>query len=161
MDMRMPVMDGYEATLRIREHTKGQATAIIALTASVLEEERTVILDVGCDDFLRKPFKENDIFDAMHKHLGVEYIYEEPIEAPMKETEGDALTPNNIATLPTELLARFEDATDRNDLDMVESIINEIRLYNVALAKGLTELADVFDYDAILDLIREAQGYQS
>ena len=160
MDMRMPVMDGYEATQQIRKHTKGQATAIIALTASVLEEERAVILDGGCDDFLRKPFKENDIFEAMNKHLGVEYIYEEPI-APVKETEGDALTPDNIATLPTELLARFEEATDRNDLEMVESIINEIRLHNVALANGLAELADMFDYDAILDLIREAQGLQA
>jgi len=81
--------------------------------------------------------------------------------APMKETEGDVLTPDNLATLPTELLARFEDATDRNDLEMVESIINEIRLHNVALANGLAELADMFDYEAILDLIREAQGLQT
>ncbi|HIE02286.1 MAG TPA: response regulator [Thiotrichaceae bacterium] len=160
MDMRMPVMDGYEATQRIREHTKGQATAIIALTASVLEE-RAVVLDAGCDDFLRKPFRENDIFEAMHKHLGVEYIYEEPIATSMIDPEADVLTPGNLASLPAELLARFEDATDRNDLDKIESIITEIRLQHIGLANGLTELGDVFDYDAILDLIREAQGIQS
>ncbi len=160
MDMRMPVMDGYEATQRIREHTKGQATAIIALTASVLEE-RAVVLDAGCDDFLRKPFRENDIFEAMHKHLGVEYIYEEPIATSMIDSEADVLTPSNLASLPAELLARFEDATDRNDLDKIESIITEIRLQHIGLANGLVELAELFDYDAILDLIREAQGIQS
>ena len=64
MDMRMPVMDGYTATQQIKAHLKGQATAIIALTASVLEEERAVVLSAGCDDFLRKPFKENDIFES-------------------------------------------------------------------------------------------------
>lgn len=57
MDMRMPVMDGYEATRQIKSHLKGQATVIIALTASALEEERTIILSAGCDDFVRKPFR--------------------------------------------------------------------------------------------------------
>ena len=77
MDMRMPVMDGYEATRLIKATIKGQATAVIALTASTLEEERAVILSVGCDDFVRKPFREADIFDIMNKHIGVEYVYEE------------------------------------------------------------------------------------
>ena len=58
MDLRMPVMDGYEATQRIKATTKGQATAIIAITASVLEEEKMVVLSAGCDDFIRKPFRE-------------------------------------------------------------------------------------------------------
>ena len=61
MDMRMPVMDGYEATKQIKSTTKGQATAVIALTASTLEEERVVVRSAGCDDFLRKPFRETDI----------------------------------------------------------------------------------------------------
>ncbi|HEY9705748.1 MAG TPA: response regulator, partial [Allocoleopsis sp.] len=42
MDMRMPIMDGYEATKYIKSTTKGNATAIIALTASVLEEEKAI-----------------------------------------------------------------------------------------------------------------------
>jgi len=161
MDMRMPVMNGYEASEQIKKHTKGQATAIIALTASVLEEERAVVLDAGCDDFLRKPFKEADIFDMMHKHLGVEYIYDEPIQTTAKENQTDELTPDNLAKLPAELLARFEEATDLNDPDQIESLINEIRLHHPNLANQLMELADIFDYDAILELIRQAQGLQS
>ncbi|MFM6357451.1 MAG: response regulator, partial [Planktothrix sp.] len=77
MDMRMPVMDGYEATKYIKSTTKGNATAIIALTASVLEEEKAIVLSAGCDDFIRKPFTEQSIFEALAQHLGVEYIYEE------------------------------------------------------------------------------------
>lgn len=72
----MPVMDGYEATKYIKSTTKGNATAIIALTASVLEEEKAIVLSAGCDDFLRKPFKEKTIFEVFPKHLGVKYIYE-------------------------------------------------------------------------------------
>ncbi|NJM27292.1 MAG: response regulator, partial [Pseudanabaena sp. RU_4_16] len=56
MDMRMPVMDGYEAARQIKAQPKGQATVIIALTASAFEEERAVVLSTGCNDFLPKPF---------------------------------------------------------------------------------------------------------
>jgi len=160
MDMRMPVMDGYEATQYIKQHLKGQATAIIALTASILEEERAVVFDAGCNDFLRKPFKENEIFEAMQKHIGVKYIYDEPVITSEKEVE-EELTPNNLAILSAELLARFEDAADRNDLEQVDTLIQEIRSYQLNLANGLAKLADVFDFDAILHLIREAQKRQS
>jgi CheY-like chemotaxis protein len=76
MDMRMPVMNGYEATQVIKSHLQGQATIIIALTASTLEEERAVVLSAGCDDFVRKPFAEAIIFETMAKYLGVRYRYE-------------------------------------------------------------------------------------
>ncbi|MCK4724538.1 MAG: response regulator, partial [Anaerolineales bacterium] len=77
MDMRMPVMDGYQATRQIKSTTKGQATVIIALTASALEEDRNIILSEGCDDYLRKPFRENVLFAALEKHLGVRFITQE------------------------------------------------------------------------------------
>ncbi|MGA9382129.1 MAG: PAS domain S-box protein, partial [Phormidium sp.] len=51
MDMRMPVMDGYEATKIIKSQPGGQNTIIIAVTASALEEERSLVLAAGCDDF--------------------------------------------------------------------------------------------------------------
>jgi PAS domain S-box-containing protein len=77
MDMRMPVMDGYEATKQIKSHLKGQATVIIALTASAFEEDRTMILSAGCDDFVRKPFQEEVLLEKIATHLGVRYVYEE------------------------------------------------------------------------------------
>lgn len=75
MDMIMLLMDGYEATKRIKSTLKGQATAVIAITPSVWEEEKAVILSAGGDDFVRKPFHTEAIFDIMAKHLGVGYIY--------------------------------------------------------------------------------------
>ncbi|VEP12336.1 Histidine kinase [Hyella patelloides LEGE 07179] len=58
MDLRMPVMNGYEATKYIKSNLQERATYIIALTASTVEEERTIVLSAGCDDFVRKPFSE-------------------------------------------------------------------------------------------------------
>ena len=96
MDMRMPVMDGYEATRRIKATTKGQATVIIALTASALEEDRVVMLSEGCDGYMRKPFREADLFDALDHHLGVRFVYQEMEEdqrhGAAEESPQDALT---------------------------------------------------------------------
>jgi CheY-like chemotaxis protein len=87
MDMQMPVLNGYEATQRIKSHLKGQATVIIALTASTLEEERAIVLSAGCDDFVRKPFREEVMFDKIAQYLGVRYVYEE------KDVEAIAASP--------------------------------------------------------------------
>ena len=53
MDMRMPVMDGYEAIRQIKAAPGGQSTIIVALTASAFEKERARVLSTGCDDFVR------------------------------------------------------------------------------------------------------------
>lgn len=154
MDMRMPVMNGYEATQQIKATTKGQATAIIALTASSLEEERAVILSSGCDDFVRKPFREADIFETISKHLGVRYIYDEPNELLSKKAgKHNALTTSVLAILPTELLDNLKEAATCLDMDKVERIIEEIRTHNSTLADGLATLSSEFKYDEILNLI--------
>ncbi|MGB0385687.1 MAG: AAA family ATPase [Ardenticatenaceae bacterium] len=159
MDMRMPVMDGYEATKRIKETPKGQATAIIALTASTFEEEQAVVLSAGCDDFLRKPFRSNDIFDMMHQHIGVRFVYDEDEASSSSATvaQEEALTPAALAALPAELLAQLQKAVYVSDIELTEERIAQISHHHPALAKQLTTLADEFEYDEILELIEEAK----
>lgn len=77
MDIRMPVLDGYQATRHIKAQIRGQATAIIALTASVFESEKSLVLDAGCDDFVRKPFQQTAIVEKLVQHLGVQFLYED------------------------------------------------------------------------------------
>ncbi len=157
MDMRMPVVDGYEATKRIKATTKGQATAIIALTASTLEEERAVVLSAGCDDFMRKPFREGDIFEMMHKHIGVRYVYSEPTKNIVEENEKqDQFRPDSIGTLSPELLMMLKNATTEANMIAIDEVIEEIRASNPAIANHLATLADEFEYGKILDLIQKA-----
>jgi predicted ATPase/signal transduction histidine kinase/CheY-like chemotaxis protein/tRNA A-37 threonylcarbamoyl transferase component Bud32 len=158
MDMRMPVMNGYEATDRIRAHTKGQATAIVALTASVLEEERAVILDAGCDDFLRKPFKEADIFELMHKHIGVNYVYEDgreiADEEDNKETKIEDIK-SEIIQLPSELSAELQETIEAADLQAALPIIEVIGEINKPLAKTLTKLVNGFRFDILQEIFED------
>ncbi len=76
MDIRMPIMDGLEAARRIKATDAGTHTKIIAVTAQVFEEERTQIMEVGCDDFIRKPYRYTEIFETLSLHLGLKFIYE-------------------------------------------------------------------------------------
>jgi CheY-like chemotaxis protein len=158
MDLRMPVMDGYEATRRIKAQAGAQAPVIIALTASALEEERAGVLASGCDDHVRKPFHERDIFDKLHKHLGVRFVYED-VGAPTvpERVEPDETTPVALAALPPETLAKLERATAGSDVELIASAIGEIRTYNSTLAETLDTLANEFEYDTMLALIQAAK----
>lgn len=79
MDIRMPVMDGYEATRRIKATEAGNRTPVVALTASAFEEQRWNIVASGCDDLVRKPFREEEIWAMLEKHLGARFLYEEEL----------------------------------------------------------------------------------
>ncbi len=162
MDMRMPVMDGYEATKQIKTTTGGQATAIVALTASVLEEERAVILSAGCDDFMRKPFREEDIFAAMGKHLGVRYIYEDPTAvsaAGVGESSQEVLTPEAIASVSPDWIAQFKQNILSVDMEAIASSIAQMGSVNPSLADKLEDCINNFEYDKILNIIEISENH--
>jgi signal transduction histidine kinase len=153
MDMRMPVLDGYETTQRIRSHLKGQATVIIALTASAFDEERSIILDAGCDDFVGKPFREEVIFEKIARHLGVQFVYDEtPAEPISKVQEAAVLTPADLAGLPDEWVVSFQQATLDLNLGLMLSLIEQIYPQNEPIATALTDLANHFQYEQLLAL---------
>ncbi len=162
MDMRMPVLDGYEATQRIKTTTKGQATVIIALTASSFEEERIVVLSSGCDDFLRKPFREADLLAMMSKHIGVRFVYEEDrssnVVPPPAESANLAELKSALAAVPTELVAQLVEAVELGDVELIDNLIAEIQGYEPMLAEGLARLARDFEYDRLLEL---SQGVEA
>jgi signal transduction histidine kinase/FixJ family two-component response regulator len=152
MDMRMPVMDGYEATKYIKGHVKGIATAIIALTASVLEEEKAIVLSAGCDDFIRKPFKESAIFNMLHKYLGVSYIYEEITESQVDQIS-EILTGEDFKIMPQAWLKRFLQANLEADDHKVLIVMEEIPATAIKLLTGLNKLVYKYEFDQIIDLV--------
>ena len=153
MDMRMPVMDGYEATKYIKSTTKGNATAVIALTASVLEEEKAIVLSAGCDDFVRKPFKEKTIFETLSKHLGVKYLYEELEFQDGDNLAAQPLTSDSFRVMPQSWLVRLSNAVLEADSEITMALIQEIPDSEVSLATKLTILVRQFQFETISDLI--------
>lgn len=165
MDIRMPIVDGYEATRQIRTMERrggGEGmppTVIIALTANAFEEDRVRILDIGCDDFMRKPFQERELLEKMADYLGVRYLYAD--EAPPEVKPNTVATPLDaiaaLQALPPQLLAQLYQATIQLDSQQLSSLITQIAPIQPQLADLLTEKLDNFDLEQILGLLQAAQ----
>jgi len=164
MDMRMPVIDGHQATKHIKATTKGQATAIIALTASAFEEDRQAILSEGCDDVVRKPFREAEIFDRLTNHLGVCFVYEEVEPSAQASRPADAassqerLTPAALAILPADWVAELYQAAVQADGDLVLDLVEQIRAQHPSVADALTSLVRNYRLDIIVTVAQEIGG---
>jgi signal transduction histidine kinase/DNA-binding NarL/FixJ family response regulator/ABC-type nitrate/sulfonate/bicarbonate transport system substrate-binding protein len=152
MDMRMPVMDGYEATAKIRELPGGDAVKIVAITASAFKEQRKHILEAGCDDVVHKPVQTRDIFDSMAQHLRVRYIYEKNKKPLLAET-AVTLTGEMMAKVPAELKQALRQPTQYLDTLATNQVIELIRSDQPEIADGLQYLVEEFSFDQIMKLL--------
>ncbi|MCT7962715.1 PAS domain S-box protein [Laspinema sp. D1] len=162
MDMRMPDMDGFQATRLIKATPKGQNTVVIALTASAFEEDRQLVLAAGCNDFIHKPFREEVLLSKVVEHIGVRYIYDEPLESDSHNriqgaTEDSAfiLEPQSFQVMPRDWVVRVYDAACQCSDDMILELIEEIPPENAPFAKALTELANNFQFETVMAFIKQ------
>jgi PAS domain S-box-containing protein len=160
MDFRMPVMDGHEAIRRIRAMVGGKDTKIIAVTASAMDDNRQELLEIGADDFLGKPFREAELFQKIHDHLGVEYVYAEQLtNADPEETV--ELASGALASWPQDLIDPMREAVITADLDQLLAIIQQSESHDPHIAKGLRRLAESFQYQKLLDLLNSGTCIES
>lgn len=150
MDFRMPVMDGHEAIHRIRAMVRGKEPKIIAVTASAMDENRQQLMEIGADDFLSKPFSEVELFQKIHTHVGVDYVYED-IPSTAEEVTVD-LTTESLADWPPDLIDPMRDAVITADLDRLLARIHDLESRDPHIARGLRRLAEGFHYERLLDL---------
>jgi two-component system sensor histidine kinase/response regulator len=149
MDMRMPVMDGYEATRQIRALPGGLAVKIIALTASAFEEDRAAILAAGCDALVRKPVEDALLFQTMGDLLGLHYRYREET-ATLTATAPVHL---DLLVLPDTLRMELKTAAEKLDQEAVRLLVSQIRQGgHAALADGISALAAQYRFDRLADL---------
>jgi PAS domain S-box-containing protein len=159
MDLRMPGMDGDEAARRIREAESGRRTAIIALTAGVMENKGPSSDSGVFDGWVYKPFRETEIFEQLEKHLGVQFIYHPSVGSAAEADKGPEkapLTPADLAVLPLEWLKEFSQTLRRGHSAELIDLIGRISRDHADLAGNLTELVRVHQFDRLIPLVREA-----
>ncbi|MCG8617658.1 MAG: ATP-binding protein [Desulfobacterales bacterium] len=153
MDIRMPVMDGYEAIRQLSALENGDRPVIIALTASAFEEDRIRVLRKGADDFMRKPFNETELLAKIAEHLDISYIYEEEDASPPVQ---EAPSERSVASLPPELKAAFREAAVQADYDRAVALVEDIRQEDDALAGYLLPLIDQYQFDKLEALFTDS-----
>lgn len=163
MDIRMPVMNGDQVTEYIRANTPAtdQSPIIIALTASILEDELDRVVRVGCNDCVRKPFTEALIFEKIAQYLDVRYIYDYHLEQPREKLITTSLSPfvltaHSLKVMSNQWLKELYQAADAIDDDRLLQLIDQIPEQHFALANALTDLVKTFRCDQILSLIEES-----
>ncbi len=159
MDLRMPVMNGYEATERIKSYAQTWHTPIVALSASTLEEEKSLFKAAGCDDFVGKPFSENVIFDKIAQHLGIRYVYEAVSPTSQNAFKSKfKLTADTLRIMPNQWLNQLELAALMLDRDALNQLLEQIPSEHVDFKNALQKQINNFDFDEILSLITNSKN---
>ena len=152
MDIRMPVMDGYQATAKIRSLPGGDEVKIIALTASVFKEQHQSILEAGCDEVMHKPYQPHEIFETMSEQLGVQYIYEEEIDKSSSSAEkviDIELAKEMADSLPEQLHNELEQAAIALDMEKTYEVLERISEIQPKLADLLRIKVEEMDFSNI------------
>jgi len=127
MDMHMPVMSGYEATLTLKRESDLASIPVIALTASAMKEDRERALEAGCDGFVAKPVQLAELFPEMRRALAQS----------SKLAERDTLAePEAPAVVATEAPTEAEPAPDDDMADLMVELRGE---YMALFVDVLTE----------------------
>ena len=149
----MPVMNGLTATRKIRELPDGKEVKIAALTASVFKEQKNEVLEAGSDDFVRKPYRPEEIFDSVARHLGVKYIYPEEIKPPPEPQMDTDQLQAAAARLPAELAGKLRQAARELNTAKMADLLEQTAGHDDALAHALERCLDAFDFQTIQEVL--------
>ncbi len=158
MDVRMPVMDGYDAIRMIRSTKQGSETPIIAVSASAFDENRQRVHEVGANDFIAKPYREDELFEKIAVWLHIDYLYADQDAARTVDADQAHSTPlasTALSKLPPELLEQMAKAAAAGYQDQLLAIIERVALHDKQLAHRLRQLAVAFEYDKLLNLFKK------
>jgi CheY-like chemotaxis protein len=157
MDVHMPVMDGLEATRRIKADRRGEETVIVTLTASAMDADRRIAFESGADDFLAKPCREEQLLGKIGALLGIVYDYEQTNEGRDGQRSAVPLSAERLGHLPLKLVEELGVATRTGKKKLLDKLIVNVRETGDSdSAIALQELADNYEYDALTRLLEEA-----
>ena len=152
MDRRMPVLDGLEAVKEIRGSDPGaDSVIIVALTAHAFQDDRQEMLDAGCNDFIAKPFKPEELFELLERHLPLRVVRAAALTAPALA----ALDSMAVARLPKALRQDLLGALERADMTAIAELISQVGELDGTLGIWLQQHADKFDYALLIRDLRE------
>jgi PAS domain S-box-containing protein len=175
MDLRMPLIDGYEATRQIRDLERSRtsltpSTIIIALTAQASADDRARALMAGCNEYISKPFQSEALFQAMADYLGLRYLYDVKLEDTRRtdvlseDTDEDGnltssrrsrlprFTAESLTVMPQAWIGQLHQAALFCEEQGVLNVIHQIPPEHLQLAQQLEQLVQNFAFDEIIQV---------
>lgn len=160
LELNLPGTTGEALCKAIRSNVHGAAIKIIAVTADAFEEDRRAAFAWGVDEYIRRPFREEELLDALRIHLGIEYLsIPSTSEHPQHPVREEVIPfPESGPPISAELLKEVRNATLNGYRSHLLSLIDEIGVHHIPLAEALRQRADRFDYDSILAWLQNRLG---
>lgn len=150
MDLRMPVMDGFEAVRQLRDQEReagGPRTPVIAISASVYDVSTADLLRLGFDAFLTKPIDEEQLFSVLEEQLGLRFERAETTPLP-----GKALGLEALGLQDPDWRERFLEHVLTGDLEAAEALLTEIR--DTGLAEAIRQRLRAYHLEDLLQHLR-------
>jgi PAS domain S-box-containing protein len=156
MDRWLPVLDGFEAAQRMRQNPELPRMPIVAVSASVSEEDQAQSREAGIDAFLPKPVHWSRLVPLLEEYLGLEWEYEEETE--MRRARGEKGEAVVLVPPPQEEIAILYDLARRGNMRGLQEQAAHIETLGepyLPFARKLHELAAGFEEREILALVRQ------
>lgn len=155
----MPVMDGFEATKRLRLVPELKNVVLLALSASVFHNTQQESLLAGCDQFLGKPVESSQLLERLRIHLGLEWIYEDQEERIRKKEELRKCFDSSACIHPpdSESIAALLKLVAIGDIEAIleETVILESDPTLVPFVAHLRQLAKNFQIKQIREFLKQ------
>lgn len=173
MDLRMPEIDGATAIQAIQAQARCQSLPLpklIAVSASILDSEAALIQQLGCDDFLHKPFSETSVFAKLAQHLNLQYRYADQsvnsAETPDADTGATAPSPHlgfpvdlqqQLHRMPIVWQQELSQAAMQLYSDACLDLIQQLPDSQVNLRQFLVDLVENFRFDLVIEATQNKQ----
>lgn len=159
MDIRMPIMNGVEATKQIIKEFGKDRIKIITVTASALKHEQEEFLEVGFHHFIQKPFQSNEIYEGMMKVLDIKYEYESQIKKDIKPKKNSDIDYSNV-TLSKEILSSLKKSAELSNVTALERMLIELcqgHGETKKLGEELSEYVNQYDIEGFLEVLEKVR----
>lgn len=159
MDIKMPIMDGYEAVKQIKSDETIKDIPVFALTASAFKHDEKSILSSGFDGFIAKPFKMTSLFKLISEISDIEFLYEAKKTVTKKINIDDLDFKQINIDLSKETLDEIDDMALINDFTGIKTILEPLRIEDslVGFIDSVINFTDNFDDDNLLKLIERVK----
>lgn len=147
MDIQMPIMDGLEATRRLRTTDQGATVPIIAISGNTFEDDQKQGLAIGMTAYLTKPFRSEKLYKVLSDCLNLQPLYQRNDE--YQPTTQVPITTEILASLSSELTDGLRKAVQDGDIALLRQLIDQIGQHDATIASGLRTLADRYDYQQL------------
>lgn len=155
MDLVMPVMDGIEATQRIRKSPALKDIIVIGISASAFDTTKQTSFEAGCNDFLTKPIHIEKLFRCLQLHLNLEWVYEEPSATDSGEQQAKETLP--LVIPPKEDLETLLEFAEISHITGIQQAIEKIKQSDkqfLPFVSAIEVLLENFQFKRIIEMIQ-------